>query len=176
MAKQSSAGQAKMPDYLAIIDRVVREHERIRVGMRAVGESTNDIEAVFSLQQASAGWSTSSLLAFGATLKRLEETLASLAGGLDKHFRFEEEAFPALLGDLLMRAVLVVHGEIDTRISFARSLVRTTSTADMAQPELLAQKSRIQMTISGLNTLLEEHGAQEETVLSMLKKLGEDKK
>jgi hypothetical protein len=47
-----------MTDQLEMIDRLISEHHGIRDYVRLVGDSLNDIEALFSLQRAHAGWAS----------------------------------------------------------------------------------------------------------------------
>lgn len=164
-----------MPDNLAIINRVIQEHQRLRGNIKLVGDSVSDLEAIFSLQQASSGWSVSSAEALTQQQQQLQKTMGFLFDGLNNHFAFEERELPPLLGELLTRALLAEHAGIRGQIGQAKSLLIGTSLAELTQEKLLAQKSRIQMTINTLGQTVEEHAAREETILNMMKRTMEEK-
>ncbi len=164
-----------MADNLTIINRVIQEHQRIRSNLKLVGESTNDLEAMFSLQQAYSGWTLSSMEVINEKQKQLQQTLSFLDEGLDNHFAFEERALPPLFGELLMQALLLEHQKIRREISEAKSLIADTRLVDLSQEKLLLQKSHIQQVINAIDQVLEEHAGREETILNMLKKSLEEK-
>ncbi len=164
-----------MADNLTIINRVIQEHQRIRSNLKLVGESTNDLEAMFSLQQAYSGWTLSSMEVINEKQKQLQQTVSFLDEGLNNHFAFEERALPPLFGELLMQALLLEHQEIRKEIGKAKSLVADTRLTDLSQEKLTLQKSRIQQLINAISQTLEEHAAREETILNMMKKALEEK-
>ncbi|MDO8568702.1 MAG: hemerythrin domain-containing protein [Dehalococcoidales bacterium] len=159
-----------MPDNLAIINRVIQEHQRIRSGIQAVGQSMNDMEAVFSLQQAYAGWTTSSIEATLERQKHLQKVMELLEIGLNNHFAFEENALPPLLGEMLMQALIIEHKEIRRQIAQAKVMLNTKLT-DLPQEALLQQKLQIQQAINVMSQTSEEHAAREEIILNMMKKV-----
>ncbi len=164
-----------MPDNLAVINRVIQEHQRLQGNIKAVGDSVNDMEAVFSLQQVYSGWTLSSMEAIDEKQKQLQQTMSFLDEGLNSHFAFEERALPPLFGKLLMQALLFEHQEIRKEIGEAKSLIAGTRLVDLSQEKLLSQKSHIQQVISAISQLVEEHAAREETILNMMKKALEEK-
>lgn len=163
-----------MPDNLAIINRVIEEHRRIHSGIQAVGQSMNDMEAVFSLQQAYASWTTSSIEATLEKQKQLQKVLELLEIGINNHFAFEEIELPPLLGEMLMQAILSEHKEIRRQIAQARLMVKSRLT-DLGQEALLQQKFQIQQAINVMSQTSEEHAAREEIILNMMKKVLEVK-
>ncbi len=164
-----------MPDSLAVINRVIQEHQRIRGNIKLVGESTNDLEAMFSLQQVYSGWTLSSMEAIDEKQKQLQQTMSFLDEGLNNHFAFEERALPPLFGELLMQALLLEHQEIRKKIGEAKSLIAGTRLVDLSQEKLLSQKSHIQQVINAISQVVEEHAAREETILNMMNRALEEK-
>ncbi len=164
-----------MPDSLAIIDRVIKEHQRIRSHIKLVGESTNDMEAMFSLQQAYSGWTLGSMEVVSDKQTQLQQTVSFLDEGLNNHFAFEERFLPPLFGELLMQALLVEHKQIRQEIGEVKSLLAGGQLAGLEQEKLLSQKSRIQQMINALSRVLEDHASREETILNMMKRALEEK-
>ncbi len=96
-----------MPDNLAIINRIIEEHHTIRSHMKLVGDSINDLEALFSLQKVHSGWTQSSIDALNKNQEKLQQTLSALDEGLKNNFGFEERTLPRFLGTILMQALLL---------------------------------------------------------------------
>ncbi len=164
-----------MPDNLAIINRVIQEHQRIRGSIKLVGDTVNDMEAVVGLQQAYSGWTLSSMEAVAEKQDQLLQTMSLLDTGMSNHFAFEEHDLPPLFGELLMQGLLVEHREIRGTLAQVRSMLTDTQIAKLGQQELLSQKSVIQQKINGLFQAVEDHAAREEVILNMMKKALEKK-
>ena len=164
-----------MADNLAIIKRVIDEHHTIRGHVKLVGDSVNDLEALFALQKTRPDWILSQLDALAEKQEKLQQTLSFLDEGLKNPFRFEEKLLPPLFGELLMRALTLEHRAIKKQIDEAKSAVAGLKLGGSSQKELLSQKAHIQQMVEGILQLVEEHAAKEETILKMLKKALEDK-
>ena len=159
-----------MLDALAIIRKVVEEHHSIRRNMKLAGESVNDLEAIFSLQKAQASWTLASTDMLSEKLNKMQQTVSLLEEGLKNHFAFEEKALPPLLGELLMRALILDHAEIAREISKVKSIAVDTRLGELSREELLSQKSRIRQATDRLHQTVEEHATREEVILNMAKK------
>jgi len=164
-----------MADNLTIVNRAIEEHHTIRGHVKLVGDSVSDLEALFALQKARPDWILSSAEALAEKNNKLQQTISSLDEGLKNHFGFEEKLFPSLLGELLMKALILEHRGVKKQIDEAKSLVNNMKLEGLSQKELLSQKSRIQQKVEGILQLVEEHAAREETILKMLKRALEDK-
>lgn len=164
-----------MADNLTIVNRAIEEHHNIRGHVKLVGDSVSDLEALFALQKARPDWILSSVEALAEKKNKLQQTISSLDEGLRNHFGFEEKLFPPLLGELLMKALILEHRGVKKQIDEAKSLVTNMKLEGLTQKELLSQKSRIQQKVEGILQLVEEHAAREETILKMLKRALEDK-
>lgn len=159
-----------MNDMLKVIERVIEEHRRIRANLKQAGESVTDIEALFMLHKESARWSQSSVEELKDKQGQLMKGVSTLALGLKRHFEFEEDALPPLLGDVLMKTILHEHVEITTLIDKAKAFLQDEALEGLDQQELLAQKTKIQANIHNITELVEEHSKHEETILVMIKK------
>lgn len=159
-----------MTDYLALIERIIEEHRKIREHVRLAGEAVNDIEAMFTLQRATSGWAQSSLEGLRARQGQLLQAVSFLEEGLKNHFGFEEEYLPPLFGEQLMNALIFEHRGVRRQIAKARDMLASARLEKLNQRELLAKKAEIQQTISDISQTVEEHARHEEIILDMMKK------
>jgi hypothetical protein len=165
-----------MSDYLTIIRMTIEEHYKIREHIRTVGESVNDLEALFSLQKASSGWSQSSAEALAERQRRLQQTLNFLAEGLKNHFGFEERYLPPVFGEVLMQALLLEHRDIKAKLEEARSTLAGTHWEGLKQEDSLARRMLVQHLIDGICQSVEEHATKEEMILKMMERALEETK
>jgi hypothetical protein len=164
-----------MGDNLAIIRRIIEEHRAIRGHIKLIGDSTSDREAMNALARARADWIPGRQEILSEKQKRLQQTLGFLDEGLKNHFAFEARYLPPLLGELLMRALLLDHGEIRKEIDGAKSMVTDTKLEDLSREDLLSKESRINRIINNLCQVVEEHATNEEILLEMLERALEEK-
>ena len=157
-----------MPDSLAIINRVIEEHQRIREHVKLVGDSVSDPEALRSLEKVRADWIPGRLEDVSEKQKRLQQTLSVLGEGLKRHFDFEEKALPPLLGELLMQSLIIDHRAIMKEIGEATPVVADTKLEGLNRDELIAKESHIQQMVNNICQLVEEHTTREETILFMV--------
>jgi len=83
-----------MSDNLAIINRVIEEHQTIRAYVKLAGDSTSDQEALMALTKMRPDWIPGQLDILTEKQNKLEQVLSSLQEGLRHHFDFEETALP----------------------------------------------------------------------------------
>ena len=164
-----------MEDHLAIIKRVIEEHQIIRGHIKLVGDSISDREALTTLEKARADWMPGRPELLVETQKKLQQAISSLDEGLKNHFAYEEEVLPPLLGELFMRALVLDHREIMKEINEAKSMATETKLEGLSREELLSKESYVHQTISSMCHLVEEHIAREEIILEMLRRALEEK-
>ena len=93
-----------------------------------------------------------------------------LEDGLRNHFAYEEKALPPLLGKLFMRALILDHEEIKSKISEAKVMAAGAGLEGLSREELLSRETQIQETINNLCQLVEEHAGREEVLLEMMQR------
>ena len=164
-----------MLDKLAIVNRVIEEHQTIRGHIKLVGDSVSDEEALKSLEGARADWIPGRLETVSEKQRRLQQTLNALDEGLKNHFAFEEKALPPLLGEMLMRALILEHRGIKSQIEEVKNMLANTRLEGLSQGELLSKKSEVKQAIDRILHLVEEHAAKEEAILKMANMALEDK-
>ena len=159
-----------MPDASAVITRVISEHHAIREHVKLAGDAVNDIEALFTLQRAHAGWAQSSITALMEKQNRMQQAINFLEEGLKNHFAFEENILLPLFGELLAKAILHEHHEISRQIENTKTTLANIKLEGLEQRELLSQESGVLRTTNNLSQAVEEHAQHEEIVLNMIKK------
>jgi len=159
-----------MEDKLKIIKAVIDQHKAIRENTGFVGAALSDQEALTSLEKVRADWTPGRMEALSERYSRLHQVLSRLDEGIKKHFAFEEKALPTLLGDLLMRAFLLEHREIEKEINEARTIVTDMPLEVSDREELLGNESRIQQRIGVVLQFIEDHATKEEMILEMVRR------
>ena len=117
-----------MPDNLSTIRQVIEQHRLITQQVGRVGGSVNDMEALFALQRAHSNWAQSSVVALSEKEKQLNETVGLLDARLRSHFAFEEKALPPILGEVLMKALVLVHRGIAADMDKVKAVALTSNT------------------------------------------------
>lgn len=164
-----------MQDKLAIIKRVVDEHQIIKKHLKLVGDSVNDQEALATLRKAHTDFIPGRLEVASEKQNRLQQAMSFLKEGLENHFAFEEKELPPLLGELLMQALVLEHREIIKEIDEAVSTVANTRLEGLSREESLSTESQMQQMIDNICQLVEEHATKEEAILEMLRRAVEEK-
>lgn len=159
-----------MQDKLAVIKRIIDEHQTIKEHVKLVGDSVSDQEALAALQKAHADFIPGRLEVVSEKQKKLQQTISALDEGLKNHFTFEEKVLPPLLGKLVMQALVLEHGEIKNEIDEAKSVVADTKLEGLSREELLSKESHMQQMIDSICQLVEEHAAKEEAILNMVQR------
>ena len=176
-------------DDLAIIQRILNEHQDIRGDLKLIGDSVSDAETLFILEKERSDWTSAQLGALAKKQNKLQQTLSFLDEGLKNHFTFEEELLAPLIGEVLMRALTLEHEEIGKEINEAKSLLAETKLEEFNQEEpllkegylknafeLLSKESRIKQAINNIFILVEKHAAKEAEILEMVRRgLGEER-
>ena len=164
-----------MEDYLAIIRRVIEEHQTIRGHIKLVGDSIPDREALTSLEKARADWVPGQPTFLAEIQEKLQRVIMSLDEGIKNHFVYEEKVLPPLLGKLFMRALILDHREVTKEINEGKSVATGIRLEGLSREELLSKESQVQQTISSICRAVEEHLTKEETILEMLRAALEEK-
>jgi hypothetical protein len=157
---------------LEIIERVIQEHRQVGAHLRSLslGESIPDEQARVALEKEHAEWIPGQTRNLSDLKARLLDALDALDDGLKKHFAFEEEALPPLMGGLLMRALELQHAEIAGEIARMRALTLDIRTEGIDREQQLIEEMRVQRAIAALSHLIEEHADTEEKMLDMLRR------
>ena len=157
-----------MSDYLAGINEIIEEHRTIRGSVKLVGDSVSDQEVLISLKIIRSDWIPGRLELMSEKQRKLKQTMSFLEEGLRNHFSKEEEVLPPVLGEFLMRALLMEHQKIIERIDGVRSMVADNRLEGLAETELMSKDSEIEQEVNDFCRLIEEHADREELILEMV--------
>ena len=157
-----------MSDYLARINEILEEHRTIRGGVKLMGDSVSDQEALASLKSIRSDWIPSRLELMSEKQRKLKKTMRFLEEGLRTHFAKEEDVLPAVLGEFLMRSLLLEHQEIIGKIDEVRLVATDNKLEGLTEAELESKDSEVKQRISDFSRRLEEHADKEELMLEMV--------
>jgi len=159
-----------MLDTLAVINRVIAEHRLIRGDLKTTGASMADIEALFALHKATAGWSQSSIREIEDKKAELLDGVDWLWQGLKRHFGFEERALPGVIEEAVMKTIIQDHKKIAVLIDQIKTFLAEGLPEGGGQKEMLKRKATIQENIRHITEVVEEHSQYEEIILNKMKK------
>jgi len=159
-----------MSDELAIINRVIEEHRKVRQHLKLAGDSLTDREATASLQKARKDWVPGRLEILAEKQKRLQQTVSALDEGLTHHFSYEEKYLPPILGELLTQALLFEHREIKKGLDDVKNVVGGIKLEGLDREQCLIEESKMHDLINNLEQAVGEHAKREEIILEMLQR------
>jgi hypothetical protein len=157
-------------EQLKIIDQVIREHQQIRSNIKLVGETVNDMEAVFGLQQAYSSWTQSTAVELKQKLDVMTRVLGTLLSGVAAHFTFEQERFPLLLGETVSHAIELEHEDIQKKAKLVSSSFAALDLDTLDKTTILTKKVQLQTNVGELTQMLQEHAHREDVIIGMVKK------
>ena len=157
-----------MSDYLAKINEILEEHHTIRSGVKLVGDSVSDQEALASLKSVRSDWTPGRMELVSEKQRKLKQTMSFLEDGLRNHFSREEDVLPALLGEFLMQSLLLEHQEIIKKIDEVRLVAADSKLGGLSEADLESKDSELKRKISDFSRLIEEHADKEELMLDMV--------
>lgn len=157
-----------MSDGLDILRKVIEQHRAIEGQIELVADSISDQEAVVSLERAQPDWIIGRPEILSERQNKLKQIINSLDEGLKNHFAYEEKALPPLLGELLMRALMLDHQQIREQIDEAKSIVADTRLVGLSREELLTKESDMRQMVNNVCQLIKGHAAREEIILGIV--------
>ena len=152
-----------MADELTIINKLIQEHEGIRGHMKAVSRLAEDWTGM--------EWDDLSnlnheqLQALNTKCFNLKLTMGYLDEGLKGHWAHEDQVFPDLIGNPLLKSIHIEHGEILKQMREIDFVL-----AKSTPQEFLANRAYLNHLISYLARLISEHETKENTILQLLKR------
>jgi len=152
-----------MEDYKTIFNKIKEEHLNIRGNIKLIGDSVADAEATSLLRKLRSEWSSSEKKLLLEKQNMLRQAFATLDEGLQNHFAFEAQYIPQFIGELLMRALILEHHEIEEQIEAAKSM-----SLNMELENPMMREAQVHQTIDDLYSQIERHIDKEEIILKML--------
>ena len=164
-----------MEDDLAVIERVIAEHETIRQSFHKLEQVANDTEAMAGFEEAKEAFMPGRLDQKQG-LRELQDTMGAIEEGLQKHFHFEEISLPTVVdrhGDeelkSSLKSILLEHADLRNRLNHSKNHAAELSGGDMARHRWEAAAHDMRAYISHTRKLLETHAGIEQTLLYELR-------
>lgn len=155
-------------DNLEIIRAVLAQHKVIFGQLESAQESVNDMEALLRLEKARADLTLGIRETLSQKRDQLEKIITPLDDGLRKHYTFEEEHLPPLLGRVLTEALLFEHKKLLLQMEQTSSLIFSIKVEGLTRAEEMEKESLIYERLDSLRQNKLDHLNREEAVLLTL--------
>lgn len=149
------------------IDSLLGEHVAIRGQMQLLLALTREWEKLLESKE-SIFQNPEKLQALGEKFKSLKQALGYFEDGLKNHHQHEDQVMPPLVGNLLMKAIWLEHGETLKMSDRINSLVINNTLENF-----LKKGTYIMQLIDELAIFAGAHSSKEDGILLLLKKLPE---
>jgi len=150
-------------------DVIQEEHVNVRRLIGIVGATLVDLDVFFRLQTERFELSQVSLQGLADKCSELGRTVQNLWQDLKKHFEYEEEHLPQILGKTLTQALKLEHEDIERMMELVLKTIAETKFVDSTQSEMLAKKTMFQEMIGKLTDKVEAHAKDEEVLVQLIK-------
>jgi len=164
-----------MQEYLSIINEIIKQHQNIEEHLGHVGRSLSDAGALFNLEKLGTEWVPGKAGSLSEKIRDLVRAIDVLDDGLGTHFSYEEEYLPPILGELVMRALIMEHKYVRETLAEAKATVTGVNMEGLSRDEMFIKEADLRQTIDSLRQAIEDHRSREETVLDMLRRVLEEK-
>ena len=162
-------------DNLEIIQQVLAQHQVIMGQLKSAGDTVSDMEALLRLETAR----TDLTMGFQQTLaekqRQLEKMIEPIDQGLRKHYAFEEEMLPPLLGPILTEALIFEHKQLLLLMEQTTTFVKGIGVQGLIRAEEMKNESLIYDRLDNLRRHKLDHLNREEAVLLTLQNVIEVK-
>lgn len=165
-----------MENSLSIIKQVIEEHGSIREHLKTAGNTINELESIQSLQKIRRDGPPNQIEILPDKLRELQQSISSLEAGLGNHFEYEEKVLPPLLGELLMRALILTHQQIRKEINEVKSITSNLNLQGLNHEWSLAStRTLIYPKIDNIYQMIKDHSSKEEMILEMVQLVLQEK-
>ena len=164
-------------DTLALIDRIIEEHQVAFIRFRELEKVGGDVEAISGIEDAKEAFMPGRFNQKEG-LKKMQESLEIIEQGLLGHFNREETALLAAFekqGDRklvsALNALLLQHKDFRNRFTESKKLVAELIDGGLARHQWEASAHDMRTHISYTRKLLQAHAAGEQPLLLELRRL-----
>jgi hypothetical protein len=154
-----------MADSLEILSKIIEEHRLIQDNITHVSEKANDVNAQVLLDWERTDLAVSGPDSLDSKVDILKKSVAAMQVNLGRHFGYEEQYLPAVLGPELMHILLSDHTAIRAALLRAAAELNSFKSEGVDPKELLEKKMELIAVISDLTDLIKEHALKEDTIL-----------
>jgi hemerythrin len=164
-----------MADQLAIVARLMDDHQKVRTNLKLVGDSVSDLEGLISLERVKPDWMLAPSELLAEKHDKLLQTISSLRESMENHFSYEEEYLPPIFGDLIMHALMLEHADVKKAMDGLQATLKNTVLTGLTSEQLMTARWNIQQKLEDLRQLIQGHATKEDILIQMVKKALEDK-
>lgn len=162
-------------DNLEIIREVRAQHKVIFGQLDSAQDYLNDMQALLRLEKGRSNYTLGIRDTFPQKREELEKIMNPLEQGLRKHYSFEEEYLPPLLGDILTDALIFEHKQLLLDVREACSLISHIRVEGLTRAERMEKDSLIYDRLDSLRYKKLDHLNREESILLTLENLLENR-
>jgi len=163
---------------IALIDKVIEEHQVAFKRFRDLEEIVSDVEAISGMEEAKEAFMPGRFDQ-KESLRKLQESLGTIYQGLQAHFQREETALLSAFekrGDRnlvsALNSLLLEHGDLRSRFDHAKNHVAELVGGGLARHKWEASAHDMRAHLSHTRKLLETHaGAELPLLLTLRRKL-----
>jgi hypothetical protein len=155
-------------DDLEIIRQVLAQHKVIFGQLESASESVSDMEALLKLEKARADLNLGYQKTLTEKRAEIERIIAPIDRGLRKHYSFEEEVLPPMLGRVLTKALISEHKHLLFQMEQMISLLTEINAEGLTQSQALGKESLIYERLDNLRRNKMDHLNREEAILLTL--------
>jgi hypothetical protein len=152
-----------MLNELITLDSLINEHSGITGHMNSICKLTEDWKEMEIMAQTS-NLDHQQISDLNQKSSNLRITMSYLEDGLMNHWVHEDVVFPGLIGGPLMKALKKEHEEILKQMREINYILSKSSPQDF-----LSGYSYLNLIISNLCRIIQEHETKEDTILVLLK-------
>jgi hemerythrin len=152
------------------VDTIVGEHENVRHLVSTVGNTMDDLAALFRLETERFEWSQAPVGELTEKRKDLEKNVDRLWQDLRSHFTLEEKYMAQIFGPTLAKGLMADHEIISREFDRVRVEIAQASFEGQAQQQMLQTKDTLQKAIGKLTQMIEDHARDEEVLIRLVKK------
>ena len=150
-------------------DVIPEEHVNVRRLIGIVGATLVDLDVFFRLRTERFELSQVSLQGLADKCSELGRTVQNLWQDLKRHFEYEEEYLPQILGKTLAQALKLEHADVERMMELVLKTIAETKFSDSTQSEMLAKKTMLQEMIGKLTDKIEAHAKDEDVLVKLIK-------
>jgi hypothetical protein len=155
-------------DNLEIIRQVLAQHKVISGQLKSAGDTVSDMEALLRLEIARTDLTMGFQSKLAEKRSRLQQIMAPIDRGLRKHYAFEEEMLPPLLGRVLTEALVFEHQQLLLQMEQTISFLQGIEVEGLTRAEEMKKESLIYDRLDTLRRHKLDHLNREEAVLFTL--------
>lgn len=160
---------------LEIIRRVMEQHKVLQGQIDSVGQAMSDKDALLRLDRAQADLAVDFRRPLNERRSGLIASLTIVEQGLKKHYDFEEEMLPPLLGKLLTEALIIEHKDLISEMQKVISTINSANLEKLSHIDEVSQEAIMNASLIALRDKKTDHQKREEALLLTLQYICEEK-